>query len=48
MGWMTEESVFEFLQDRNSPQTPDLLLVPPNFLSGIYLRVYSWVKAAEA
>ena len=42
------ESVFEFLQDRNSSRTPDLLLVPPNFISSIYLRFSSWFKAAEA
>jgi len=48
LGRTTEESVFEFLQDTNSSQTPDLLLVPPNFVSSIYLRFSSWVKAAEA
>jgi len=48
LGWTTEESVFEFLQNRNSSQTLDLLLVRPNFVSSIYLRFSSWVKAAEA
>lgn len=43
-----QKSVFEFLKDRKSSQTPDLLLVPPNFVSSVDLRFSSWVKAAEA